>query len=169
MLEVASPLSSEQLEEELAPLARELKLFHWARPAIPDPTRRQFVVSLYAEDRKGLVAKITSLLADHGVNISRMDAGIVGGSLYVMHFLLDLTDEVDQADVASTLREVLTSEATITNMEPVSAGLIAAVAKIQDIRLGTSLFRLDRELSESGAKRYRTGYFTELKQRVDER
>jgi len=171
MLEVTAPLSAAELEERLKPLVRYQSFLN----VVPITTTarahaRQYVVSVLGEDSKGLMARVSELLAENGFNITGADAGRVGQHTYVMRFQADLADGAAQADVESLLRNDLKGvHADISNIEPASAGLVGAVAKISDVRLKTSLFHLDGKVEEGEESLYHTGYFADIRGKADDR
>ena len=84
MLVVAGPagLEAERLERALADVARRLDLVVAVR-AIDDqvpvsPKGEAWSVAVYGSDRPGIVHRVTSLLADAGVNIVDLETRVIG-------------------------------------------------------------------------------------------
>jgi glycine cleavage system transcriptional repressor len=66
-----------------------------------------FVLTTRGPDRKGLVASITRVIADHGVNVTHLQAvfrGTDNPSDNIMIYEVDVPDEVDQKELQADLR-----------------------------------------------------------------
>lgn len=64
------------------------------------PTKTRGIVSVIGRDQKGIVARISTYLASHDINIEDIEQRVVEG-LFIMTMLVDLTD------VATTLDELI--------------------------------------------------------------
>lgn len=91
MLMVKSDQSSEQLDQCLAPVVKEMNLCSAFQPieaslhqhAIPDSR-----ITVYGADRPGMVAKATSFLLEAGFNIMDLESDVAGSEtdpIYIMH------------------------------------------------------------------------------------
>lgn len=116
MILVVSPppeLSPEQLARTLAPLESSHGLFLSCRDIGPEPDEQaagaRYIVSVYGPEARGLVARITRVLAEHGANISDVQTRVASrGALYVMILEIELTAlEVDVALEADALKIAL--------------------------------------------------------------
>ncbi len=66
-----------------------------------------FVITTRGPDQKGLVAKVTRVLADHNVNVSQLKAVFRGGDepdRNVMIYEVDIPADIDQKKLRSALR-----------------------------------------------------------------
>jgi glycine cleavage system transcriptional repressor len=108
MILVVSPpdeLSAEQLARLLAPLEASHGLFLSCRDIGPEEEEverfgARHIVSVYGPEARGLVARITQVLAEHGVNISDVQTRVAsGGALYVMILEIEVP-QFDESDVA---------------------------------------------------------------------
>jgi len=110
-LVVATEGSASGVEDALGGVARDLSLLVGVREIGDDvPTRppaKPYVVSVYGADRPGIVARVTALLAEHGVNVTDLTTrlqGEPGAETYVMLIEADVPDGVEAA-LATALRE----------------------------------------------------------------
>lgn len=171
MLDVSTTLTRDELQGRLQPLVKERGLTFAVADAETSPRHGgQYDISVVAQERVGLVAGISAAMARHGLDIQRIDSGIVGESAYVMQVRVETSGGEGQADVESALREELQGiNADVTAMEPVPASLVASIAKIIDVRLQSSLFQLGGDVSEADILSYRTGYYAEVKGKHEDR
>lgn len=119
MILIVSPppeLSSEQLAQRLAPLEKSHGLFLSCRDIGPEPEVQtagaRYIVSVYGPEARGLVARITQVLASRGANISDVQTRVAsGGTLYVMILEIELSTateaDVDVEREAQALRVAL--------------------------------------------------------------
>ncbi len=67
-----------------------------------------FVITTKGPDRKGLVAKITSVMARHGINVTNLQAVFKGGNdpgANIMIYEVDIPIHLDQASLRRELNE----------------------------------------------------------------
>ncbi|MBF0201071.1 MAG: amino acid-binding protein [Desulfamplus sp.] len=67
-----------------------------------------FLITTFGPDQKGLVAKITKIIASHNVNITNLKAVFKGGdepSANIMNYQVAMTPDNDQASLFRELRE----------------------------------------------------------------
>jgi glycine cleavage system transcriptional repressor len=65
-----------------------------------------YVVSVYGADRTGIVYRVTSLLAERGINITDVNTRVLAGSqppVYVMLLEIDLPPAVEEAALKTAL------------------------------------------------------------------
>ncbi len=99
----------QQLEAGLKPLGLhvyEKRLSETDEAA--SPACEPFVITTKGPDRKGLVAAITAVLADHQVNVTNLQAVFKGGddpNANIMIYEVDIPTHVDQKAFRKTLRE----------------------------------------------------------------
>jgi glycine cleavage system transcriptional repressor len=118
MIVVVSPLKGskpEELEKALAVLAREMGLEIHVR-LLDSESRRgfdsgeaePFVITVRGQDRPGLVSAITAILAEQGINITRLGAEVVpvGQQLeYIQIYEVDIPKQVDFSLIQKALRD----------------------------------------------------------------
>ncbi len=66
-----------------------------------------FIITTRGPDRKGLVARITEVIAGHGVNVTNLQAVFKGGddpNRNIMIYEVDIPESVDQAALSADLR-----------------------------------------------------------------
>lgn len=100
------------LREGLTPLKQQIsvKRLEPQRPVFNGRHAEPFVITTMGPDQKGLVAKITEIIALHGVNVTNLQAVFKGGDNptdNVMIYEVDVPSEVDQ----QRLRNDLTARA----------------------------------------------------------
>jgi glycine cleavage system transcriptional repressor len=118
MIVVVSPLKgskTEVLQKALEELAREMSLEIHVRLLNPeerlgfDPGEAEsFVITVRGQDRPGLVYAITAILAEQGINITRLGAEVVpvGKQLeYIQIYEVDIPKQVDFSLIQRALRE----------------------------------------------------------------
>ena len=74
---------------------------------VPSPDREPFVITTRGPDRKGLVARITAVIARYGVNVTNLQAVFKGGDApgnNVMIYEVDIPSTVDQKKLRRDLR-----------------------------------------------------------------
>lgn len=116
ILIVAPPagLALDDLVQELESLKTSHDLFVSCKaiadaPAVPTPqTAPRHILSVYGPENKGLVARITGVLAEQGVNITDVQTRVAGGgTVYVMIFEIELPAALS----VDTLQQTLTAAA----------------------------------------------------------
>jgi len=118
MIVVVAPLKgskTEALEKALAELAREMRLEIHVRVLDQEGRRgfdpgeaEPFVITVRGEDRPGLVSAITAILAEQGINITRLGAEVVplGQQLeYIQIYEVDIPKQLDFALIQRALRD----------------------------------------------------------------
>ncbi|HDI59715.1 MAG TPA: ACT domain-containing protein [Desulfobacteraceae bacterium] len=83
---------------------------------VPAPDREPFVITTRGPDRKGLVARITAVIARYGINVTNLQAVFKGGDApgdNVMIYEVDIPADVDQ----KRLRRDLRAEADALDLE----------------------------------------------------
>ena len=118
MIVVVSPLKGsklEALEKAFAVLAREMRLEIHVRllefegwPGFASGEAEPFVITVRGEDRPGLVSAITAILAEQGINITRLGAEVVplGQQLeYIQIYEVDIPKKLDFALIQRALRD----------------------------------------------------------------
>jgi glycine cleavage system transcriptional repressor len=118
MIVVAAPLagsSADTLRAGLEALAARMKLAIHVRTL--NPTEHQtfdagnaepFVITVRGEDRPGLVYAITTILAEQGVNITRLGAEVVPVNQqldYIQIYEVDIPRDTDFSRIQKVLRE----------------------------------------------------------------
>ncbi len=117
MIVVVSPLkgsAAAALEKDLQSLARKMGLeIHvrmldsGGRPGFDPGEAEPFVITVRGADRPGLVSAITAILAEQGINITRLGAEVVplGPQLeYIQIYEVDIPKQVDFALIQRALR-----------------------------------------------------------------
>jgi glycine cleavage system transcriptional repressor len=99
-----------QLTERLAPLGQtvHLKPFQAGPAFCPSADCQPFVIVTKGPDQKGLVARITKILASYGVNVTNLQAVFKGGldpSNNIMIYEVDIPLSVNQKALRGDLRE----------------------------------------------------------------
>ena len=98
------------LQAGLAPLEQHVhvKPVHPGPPIyVPSPDREPFVITTRGPDRKGLVARITAVMARYGVNVTNLQAVFKGGEApgdNVMIYEVDIPATIDQKQLRNDLR-----------------------------------------------------------------
>lgn len=129
MLIVALPDDSEPaaLEEALQPVARDLDLVVTVR-AVAEAgtgaaTGEPYVVSVYGADHPGIVARVSEVLAERGVNIVDLATHVLGNdpAVYVMVMEVLIPSSEDAAALERDLKTLgaeLAVDVSIHPMEP---------------------------------------------------
>jgi glycine cleavage system transcriptional repressor len=118
MIVVAAPLKGShaaQLRKDLEALAQTMGLEIHIRTISPEDQlpfpaaeTEHFVITVRGADRPGLVAAITAILAEQGINITRLGAEVVpvGQQLdYIQIYEVDIPKRLDFAFIQRALRE----------------------------------------------------------------
>jgi glycine cleavage system transcriptional repressor len=80
------------------------------------------VLTVYGADRPGIVHGVTSLLAEHGVNITDLSTQVAGGAQPVYVMMLEVAvGDADEAELRSALDAVATSLAVDVSLRPLEA------------------------------------------------
>lgn len=98
------------LSEGLSPLKQHVfvKWLEPHRPIFDGRNADPFIITTRGPDQKGLVARITEIIARHGVNVTDLQAIFKGGSdpdANVMIYAVDIPADVDQQRLRNDLRE----------------------------------------------------------------
>jgi len=99
----------QHLKEGLTPLKQHVtvKYLDQAPPSFDSAESEPFIITTKGPDQKGLVAKITEIIALHGVNVTNLQAVFKGGddpSDNVMIYEVDIPGETDQQRLYNDLR-----------------------------------------------------------------
>jgi glycine cleavage system transcriptional repressor len=118
MIVVVAPLKgadAAQLHKDLKALAKAMDLEIHIRTVNPEgklpfpaAETEPFVITVRGADRPGLVAAITAILAEQGINITRLGAEVVpvGQQLdYIQIYEVDIPKQLDFALIQKALRE----------------------------------------------------------------
>ncbi len=107
-------LSPEELNAGLNEALFELNLYVFVKPIRSDvpiyqaPASEPFVVTTKGPDRKGLVAAVTGVIAQYGVNVSNLSAVFKGGddpNRNIMIYEVDIPWKIDQKAFEADLRK----------------------------------------------------------------
>jgi glycine cleavage system transcriptional repressor len=126
MIRMPEGMVSEQLEQQLAPAARELGLslhLHDLRPEEVSETlseRPRHVIHVYGADRKGIVHRITRHLAEQSVNITNLQTEVIHHEepLYVMMIEVEIPPFVDSGKLQSELVGLGKEIGVVVSMKP---------------------------------------------------
>lgn len=94
--------------------------------AAPEPVERH-VVSVYGADRRGIVARVTGVLADRGVNIVDLETRRVGDPedpVYAMVMEVVLPVDLDAATLAHDLGEIAGELEVDARVHPLDADVL---------------------------------------------
>lgn len=110
------PATVEELQQRLAPLETSHGLFISCRAFEPEAHAKasaaeRYILSVYGPENRGLVARITGVLAEHNVNISDVQTRVAGGgAIYIMLYELELPIALDlkvlSGDLEVAAREI---------------------------------------------------------------
>jgi glycine cleavage system transcriptional repressor len=121
MILIVSPPDGEEharfiqnLETQLAPLESSHGLFVGVRdiddtrPELADAPR--YILSVYGPEKTGLLAAMTGVLAQHGVNITDVQTRVAGGgAVYVMMFELELPQGLGEETLQTAIQNAAQS------------------------------------------------------------
>ena len=133
MLIVDGPdaLSSEALEGALAGPARDLDLVVAVRridDSVPSsPPGERWELSVYGCDRPGIVHRVTTLLAGHGINIVDLSTRVIGEAdqpVYAMLLELTLPPAVDPEALDDRLGELAGELGVDWSLHPAEADIL---------------------------------------------
>lgn len=115
----------------LAPVAERLDLTVDVRPipegTPPSPPGERWSLAVYGADRPGLVASITSVIADAGANVVDLTTRVVGGPerpVYAMQLELALPDAAAGEELGERLKHVAGQLGVDCTLSPVDADLL---------------------------------------------
>lgn len=100
-----------QLEDALEPLNLRVFLKPLKQNNTPDPTfadSEPFIITTKGPDKKGLVAAITEVIANHSVNVTNLQAIFEGGDdpdKNIMIYEVDIPGHTDQQQLREDLRQ----------------------------------------------------------------
>lgn len=101
----------DELQQRLAPLETSHGLFIGCRAFVPElhtasSAGERYMLSVYGPENRGLVARITGVLADQSVNISDVQTRVAsGGALYIMLYELEMPPQLDLKVLSSHLED----------------------------------------------------------------
>lgn len=98
------------LTESLSPLKQHVfvKPFEPRQTVFNAPPAEPFIITTQGPDQKGLVARVTEIIARHGVNVTNLQAVFEGGdnpAANVMIYEVDIPSEVDQQRLTNELKK----------------------------------------------------------------
>ena len=98
------------LDEELRPLSLHVyvKQLDTAEPPFSISKCEQFIITTRGPDAKGLVARITEIIARYGVNVTNLQAIFKGGTdpdSNIMIYEVDIPCDIDQQSLVDDLRD----------------------------------------------------------------
>jgi len=114
----AGEADADQVEAALQPLVKgSLDVTVHEVPEEPDlpPLGSTYLVTVHGADRLGIVARLASVIAQAGGNITDLTTRL-SGTLYVLLAEVDLPRSADVATLQARLREVSTELGVDTNM-----------------------------------------------------
>jgi glycine cleavage system transcriptional repressor len=103
-------LTSEKLAQRLAPLQSSHGLFINCRDIDDEDEDNasalpRYILSVYGPEAKGLVARVTGVLAEHGANITDVQTRVASaGTVYVMLFELELPASSSDEELHNALQ-----------------------------------------------------------------
>jgi glycine cleavage system transcriptional repressor len=127
MLVLDSPLTPEELRDELGDVAASLGLIVNVRPAAeqaPEEGARLFAVSVYGADHPGIVYAVTSLLASRRVNVVDVVTHVLNSAadaVYVMVLEVSVPADADVPELTEALVALAAAqgvEASISAVDP---------------------------------------------------
>jgi glycine cleavage system transcriptional repressor len=118
MLLVSCDAAPDALEEALRTATEDLGLVVTVRPVGPgaDSAPATHVLSVYGSDRPGIVAEVTDVLAEEGINVTDLTTRVLEGERPVYAMMLELVlDDDARADAlrATVLDRVADVEVTL--------------------------------------------------------
>ena len=126
-LVVAGDVSAAALETSLTDVARDFGLLLTVREIGDDAETvaavAPYVVSVYGADRIGIVARVTGLLADRGVNITDLTTRL-HGEAYVMVVAADVPAAVDPDALAADLATLAADLGVAATLHPAAADVL---------------------------------------------
>lgn len=128
---VVAAESAAAVESALAAPAHDLGLLVGVREIGDDvetrPAAAPYVVSVYGSDRPGIVARVTALLAEHGVNVTDLTTrlqGEPGAETYVMLIEVDVPSGVAEATLREGLQTIANDLGVEATIHPSAADLL---------------------------------------------
>lgn len=85
------------------------------------------MVAVYGADRPGIVRRVTSLLAERGVNITDLDTRVIGGAdepVYAMQLEVTVPEELDPEELAGDLAAAGEELGVETSIHPVATDVL---------------------------------------------
>lgn len=95
--------------------------------AVPETTGEPYMVAVYGADRPGIVHRISSLLADRGVNITDLDTRVIGPPekpVYAMHLEVTVPNGGDPEALARELSRAGEALGVDTSIHPVETDVL---------------------------------------------
>ena len=109
MLLVSGDLTAEALESSLQEATSDLGLVVTVRAVGPGTSSppATHVLSVYGSDRRGIVAEVSAVLADAGVNVTDLTTRVLEGeqSVYAMMLEIALDDPQRAGDLLAAVRD----------------------------------------------------------------
>jgi len=111
MLRLPAGFTSQQLAQRLTETQRRLQLTVNVTDIPPEEVEPQaesarYLILVYGSDKPGIVAKLTSLLAERNVNITNLRTSVIQRAqpLYVMTVEVELPSFIDQGELTKPLQ-----------------------------------------------------------------
>jgi glycine cleavage system transcriptional repressor len=133
MLVVAAPegVGQQELDDTLAGPASDLDLVVAVRPideGVPSsPEGEAWTVSVYGADKPGIVHRVTSLLADEGVNIVDLSTRVIGDAarpVYAMILEVTLPKGSDRGALETAVHELAQEMGVECSLHPSEADIL---------------------------------------------
>lgn len=113
MLRLPEGFTSQQLAERIAQVHRHVQLTIHVADIPPEEVEPQteaarHLILVYGSDKPGIVARLTSLLAERNVNITNLRTSVIQRAqpLYVMTIEVELPSFIDQGELTKPLQAV---------------------------------------------------------------
>ena len=104
--DVAPAALEDALSRAGAPLGLSLAVREVEEAAEPDVTGDVYMVAVYGSDRPGIVHRVSTLLAERGVNITDLNTKVIGdpdAPVYAMHLEVTVPETLDPDQLATEL------------------------------------------------------------------
>lgn len=124
---VRGPADSGQLEEALAPVAREMDLVVAARPveeAPEAPAQSTHIVSVYGADHPGIVFRVAETLAALGANVTDLTSRVIGPADEPVYALMLEISGAAPDEVAAALEELRGEIGVEAGIHPIERDLL---------------------------------------------
>ncbi|HJM83177.1 MAG TPA: ACT domain-containing protein [Nitrospinota bacterium] len=114
--------AEETLERVIEPVAEELQLrchVDYIEGKLHDHVEPNVRITIFGSDKAGIVASVTSSLADAGLNISQLDSDVAGSEespIYIMNIEGVAENGIDSLEQAL---ESISAEGVEINIEPI--------------------------------------------------
>lgn len=116
-----------ELEEALAPAAREMDLVVAARPveeAVGEVEKSTHVVSVYGADRPGIVFRVADALARLGANVTDLTSRVIGSPDEPVYALMLEISTPAPDEVAAALEELKSAIGVEVSIHPIERDVL---------------------------------------------